>query len=110
MPLRVASRENIRRPSHGELMPLPRLPAKNWSVRRRPITTEAIGSAATHPSLRGALATKQSRGHNMRGASNPDGRTAAPGLLRFANKKQTVTTLILLEKLCTEKERGRHGF
>src|ERR1700729_356205 len=37
-----------------------------------------------HPSLRGALATKQSRGHNMRGASNPDGRTAAPGLLRFA--------------------------
>jgi hypothetical protein len=51
---------------------------------RRPITTEAIGSAATHPSLRGALATKQSRGHNMRGASNTDGRTAAPGLLRFA--------------------------
>ena len=49
--------------------------------RRRPITTEAIGSAATHPSLRGALTTKQSRGHNMRGASNPDGRTAAPGSL-----------------------------
>jgi hypothetical protein len=24
----------------------------------------------------------------MRGAGNPDGRTAAPGLLRFANKKQ----------------------
>src|SRR5277367_6401745 len=46
--------------------------------RRRPITTEAIGSAATHPSLRGALSTKQSRGHNMRGASNPDGRIAAP--------------------------------
>ena len=46
----------------------------------------------------------------MRGASNPDGRTAAPGLLRFANKKQTVTTLILLEKLCTEKEKGRHDF
>ena len=45
------------------------------------MTTEAIGSAATHPSLRGALATKQSRGHNRRGASNPDGRTAAPGLL-----------------------------
>jgi hypothetical protein len=44
---------------------------------RRPITTESIGSAATHPSLRGALATKQSRGHNVRGASNPDGRTAA---------------------------------
>ena len=41
----------------------------------------------------------------MRGASNPDGRTAAPGLLRFANKKQTVTTLILLEKLRTEKEK-----
>src|ERR1700691_6013938 len=36
-------------------------------MRRRPITTESIGSAATHPSLRGALATKQSRGHNMRG-------------------------------------------
>src|SRR3984885_2995100 len=54
------------------------------ALRRRPITTESIGSAATHPSLRGALATKQSRGHNMRGASNPDGRAAAPGLLRFA--------------------------
>jgi hypothetical protein len=52
--------------------------------KRRPITTESIGSAATHPSLRGALATKQSRGHNMRGASNPGGRTAAAGLLRFA--------------------------
>ena len=63
--------------------------------RRRPITTESIGSAATHPSLRGALATKQSRGHNMRGASNPDGRTAAPGLLRFAHKKQSVILLIL---------------
>jgi hypothetical protein len=25
----------------------------------------------------------------------------------LANKKQTVTTLILLEKLCTEKEKGR---
>ena len=55
--------------------------AQKLSVRRRPITTEAIGSAATHPSLRGALATKQSRGQNMRGASNPDDRTAAPGLL-----------------------------
>ena len=30
----------------------------------------------------------------MRGASNPDGRTAAPGLLRFANKKQTAISLI----------------
>ena len=57
------------------------LTAQKLGVRRRPITTEAIGSAATHPSLRGALATKQSRGHNMRGASNPDDRTAAPGLL-----------------------------
>src|ERR1700679_1411426 len=64
-------------------------------VRRRPITTEAIGSAATHPSLRGALATKQSRGHNMRGASNPDGRTAAPGLLRFArNDGQGIGSLV----------------
>jgi hypothetical protein len=79
-------------------------------LRRRPITIEAIGSAATHPSLRGALATKQSRGANMRGGSNPDGRTAAPGLLRFANKKPTVTALILLEKLCTEKEKRRHRF
>jgi len=43
----------------------------------------------------------------MRGASNPDGRTAAAGLLRFANKKQTVTALILLEKLRTGKEKGR---
>src|SRR3984885_8034390 len=48
--------------------------------RRRPITTEAIGSATTHPSLRGA----QPRSHNKRDPSNPDGRTAAPGLLRFA--------------------------
>ena len=30
------------------------------------------------------------------------------GSLRCANKKQTVTTLILLEKLCTEKEKRRH--
>src|ERR1700722_8747208 len=81
---------------------------RSRDLGRRPITTEAIGSAATRPSLRGALATKQSRGHNMRGASNPDGRTPAPGLLRFANKKQTVTTLILLEKICTEKEKKRH--
>src|SRR5271163_4694319 len=63
--------------------------------RRRPITTESIGSVATHPSLRGALATKQSRGHNMRGASNPDGRTAAPGLLRFArNDGQGIGSLV----------------
>ena len=67
--------------------------------RRRPITTEAIGSAATHPSLRGALATKQSRGHNMRGASNPDGRTAAPGLLpatraRGRNDGQGIGSLV----------------
>jgi hypothetical protein len=48
------------------------------SPRRRPITTESIGSAAPHPSLRGALATKQPRGH----------RCAAPRLLRFANEKQ----------------------
>ena len=62
----------------------------------RPITTEAIGSAATHPSLRGALATKQSRGHNMRSVSNPDGRTAAPGLLRFArNDGLGIGSLIL---------------
>src|SRR5271156_5831651 len=65
------------------------------ALRRRPITTESIGSAATHPSLRGALATKQSRGHNMRGASNPDGRTAAPGLLRFArNDGQGIGSLV----------------
>src|SRR5277367_4570246 len=63
--------------------------------RRRPITTEAIGSAATHPSLRGALAPKQSRGHNMRGASNPDGRIAAPGLIRFArNDGQGIGSLV----------------
>ena len=30
--------------------------------------------------------------------------------IRFANKKQTVTALILLEKLCTEKERRRCRF
>src|SRR5271156_3884541 len=65
------------------------------ALRRRPITTESIGSAATHPSLRGALATKQSRGHNMRGASNPDGRTAAPRLLRFArNDGQGIGSLV----------------
>ena len=63
------------------------------TLRRRP--TEAIGSAATHPSLRGALATKQSRGHNMRGASNPDGRTAALGSLRFArNDGQGIGSLV----------------
>src|SRR5271168_4229412 len=70
---------------------------QRWAgyVRRRPITTEAIGSAATHPSLRGALATKQSRGQNMRGASNPDGRIAAPGLLRFArNDGQGIGSLV----------------
>ena len=50
------------------------------AVRRRPITPEAIGSAATYPSLRGALATKQSRGR----------RCAALGLLRFVDKKQTL--------------------
>src|ERR1700761_4309044 len=64
-------------------------------LRRRPITPESIGSAATHPSLRGALATKQSRGHNMRGASNPDGRTAAPGWLPFArNDGQGIGSLV----------------
>ena len=47
-------------------------------LRRRPITTESIGSAATHPSLRGALATKQSRGHNMRGAEQPRRSYSAP--------------------------------
>ena len=72
------------------------------TLRRRPITTEAIGSAATHPSLRGALATKQSRGHNMRGASNPDGRTAAPGLLRFArNDGQGISSLVSACRLST---------
>jgi hypothetical protein len=69
--------------------------AEHAIVSRRPITTEAIGSAATHPSLRGVLATKQSRGHNMRGASNPDGRTVAPGLLRFArNDGQGIGSLV----------------
>jgi hypothetical protein len=38
---------------------------------------------------------KQSRGHNMCGASNPDGRTAAPGLLRFArNDGQGIGSLV----------------
>jgi hypothetical protein len=76
-------------------------------LRRRPITSEAIGSAATHPSLRGALATKQSRGHNMRGASNPDGRTAAPGLLRFArNDVQRIGSLVSACRLSTLEELG----
>jgi hypothetical protein len=58
--------------------------------------------------LRGALATKQSIarretgvltnalwGHSMRGDSNPDGRTAAPGLLRFArNDGQEIGSLV----------------
>ena len=35
----------------------------------------------------------------MRDASNPDGRTAAPGLLRFANKKQKAIMLIVLDNL-----------
>ena len=42
--------------------------------RRRPTTIKSIGSACPHPSLRGALATKQPRGR----------RCVAPGLLRFA--------------------------
>jgi hypothetical protein len=72
------------------------------TLRRRPITIESIGSAATHPSLRGALATKQSRGHNMRGASNPDGRTAAPGLLRFArNDGQGIGSFVSACRLST---------
>ena len=29
-------------------------------------------------------------------------------MLPYANKKQTVTAVILLEKLCTEKEKRRH--
>ncbi|MFZ0210221.1 MAG: hypothetical protein WAL59_29650 [Roseiarcus sp.] len=71
------------------------LTAQKLGVRRRPITNEAIGSAPTHPSLRGALATKQSRGHNMRGASNPDDRTAAPWNLRFArNDGQGIGLLV----------------
>jgi hypothetical protein len=53
-------------------------------VRQRPMTTNSIGSGATHPSLRGALATKQSRGHRTRDPSSPDVRTAAPGLFRSA--------------------------
>jgi hypothetical protein len=53
------------------------------------------GGSATHPSLRGALATKQSRGHSMWGGSNPDGRIAAPGLLRFArNDGQGIGSLV----------------
>ena len=65
-------------------------------TRALEIISEALGS----PSLRATA--KQSR-LNRRCA-------AKSGLLRFANKKQTVTTLILLEKLCTEKEKIRHGF
>jgi hypothetical protein len=42
--------------------------------RRRPTTIESIGSATRRPSLRGALATKQSGGRQY----------AAAGLLRFA--------------------------
>jgi hypothetical protein len=38
------------------------------------------------------------------------GETQPRGLLRRANKKQTVTALILLEKLCTEKEKEQHRF
>ena len=78
-PARAARRETV-----GEFVVAGyerELIAQKLRVKRRPITTEAIGSAATHPSLRGALATKQSRGDNMRGASNPDDRTAAPGSL-----------------------------
>ena len=63
-----------------------------------------------------ALARKRERGPsvNQSGgrrceatAKQPRLRRACrpPGLPRFANKKQTVTTLILLEKLCTEKEK-----
>jgi hypothetical protein len=79
------------------------------SPRRRPITTESIGSAAPHPSLRGALATKQpgatdarpldclasltrNREHSVRGSplchtresGYPAGRDAAAQGLRLA--------------------------
>src|ERR1700688_4554248 len=75
------------------------------TLTRRPITTESIVSAATHPSLRGALATKQSRGHNMRGASNPDGRTAAPGLLGFApNDGQGIGSLVSACRLISSQD------
>jgi hypothetical protein len=77
------------------------------ALRRRPITTEAIGSAATHPSLRGALATKQS---NMRGGSIPDGRTAAPGLLRFArNDGQGIGLLVSACRLTRNSEQSVRG-
>src|ERR1700723_3388730 len=80
---------------------------RSRDLGRRPITTEAIGSAATRPSLRGALATKQSRGHNMRGASNPDGRTAAPGLLRFArNDGQGIDSLVSACRLSSNDDAG----
>ena len=52
-----------------------------------------------YTSLRGALATKQSRGHSMRGATSPDGHAAAPGLLpatraRGRNDGQEIGSLI----------------
>src|SRR5580704_18150972 len=93
-----ACKKSLRRCDAGRTLVADRL-------RRRPIPTEAIGSAATHPSLRGALATKQSRGHNMRGASNPDGRTAAPGLLRFArNDGQGIGSLVSACRLRLSRE------
>jgi hypothetical protein len=49
------------------------------------------------------------QGPQHAGRQQPRGRAAALDP-RFANKKQTVTTLILLEKLCTEKEKRWHRF
>ena len=43
----------------------------------------------------------------MRGGSNPDGRIAAPGLLRFANKNQSAILLILLTLEEFESDRAK---
>jgi hypothetical protein len=90
-------RRNPARPSPRSL---------SLAVTRRPIATESIGSAPTHPSLRRALATKPSRGHSMCGAGSPDSRTAAPGWLRFADKKQAAKILMLQGSICNTRESG----
>ena len=51
------------------------------TIRQRPITTKAIGSAATYPSLRGAL--RRSNPGAAARRQRPDGRAAAPGLLTW---------------------------
>jgi hypothetical protein len=45
----------------------------------------------------------------MRGATSPDGRAAAPGLLRFGDKKQTASMLVLRAQFVIPAKSGYPG-